>query len=304
VQAASTIGFLLLLPSVLSSDIPWDRKTDAWTIAGIALGANSFVGAPLAVPIIGAQGAQMLSMCGNLCCGLCLDWADGMISLADYGRLLAFFAVILGSLLDVSDAVSQESHPNQSMGGTLSFSDMLLVGNVVLGGMGVSIQSRSNGHHTKIFGCWTYAILINLGTFVVLVLPFTLYFWMYLGVTPAHSVEDWPRMFFDGAYFVFYFGSLAILPRFIGYTATPMMVKFGCLVASSVFDARGIMGHSVPFSRTRMASLMIVLVSVCFFSAQSGVAKFQTHKDLGAAPSVLEEAKCYGAALDSAKGSV
>jgi len=293
VQAASTVGFLLVLPAVLWSGIPWHKSTELWSVLGATLGANSLIACPLAVPIIGAQGALLTNRCGGLCCSLFLDWTDSTISLLDYGRLLAFVAVIAASFVDVTDAAHHATHP-KGTGGALKPSQLLLVAYVALGGMCITIQAKCNGRVTKDLGCWTYAIVINLGAFMLLALPLTLYCWVHLGVPPAYTANDWPRILFDGAYLVFYFGSMAILPRTIGYTAMSMMIMFGSMAASSAIDAYGITGSFVPFTETRGISLLVMMVGVFFFSGQSGQAvKSKSGEHPILTPLALEEAKGF-----------
>lgn len=80
----------------------------------------------------------------------------------------------------------------------------------------------------------------------------------------------WPLWLVAGFQSAFYIGSMAILPKLLGFTTSYLVVLAAKLVCSTVIDQLGLAGKVVKVSAERIVSLLLVFVGAGLFNAPLG----------------------------------
>lgn len=257
------LGGLMLVPRCIQSPEAVKRPKYWWSMLGGMFTVTSFFSIP-ATMLMGVQLVLLVMLLATLSTALVFDVRRGRVSLSDPRRLAGLGLVLVGLLLDALPAWAAGS----STGTTTAVLLLLLA--VFATGIGYGLQAKCNARLSRDLGSVSRATAFSAAVNTFCCLPFAAIIYFGLGVAPTLHTADWPLWMFAGLQSAFYVGSLAQLPKVLGYTAAYVVLLAGKLVSSSVADAMGLAGQRVPFSILRGVSLLLALAGAILFSAVRG----------------------------------
>jgi len=254
------IGGVMLLPRSIQAPGTVTRPKHWWSTLGGMYTVTSFFSIP-ATLAMGAQLVLLVMLLATLSTALVFDIRRGRVSLSDWWQLAGLGLVLLGLLLD-----GLPSWASGSSAGAGAAVPLLLLA-VFATGVGYGLQAKCNARLARDLGSTSRATAFSAAVSTLCSLPFAALVCFGFGVAPVLRGADWPLWAFAGLQSAFYVGSLAQLPKVLGYTAAYVVLLAGKLVSSSVADAAGLAGQRVPFSTLRGVSLVLALAGAVLFSA-------------------------------------
>lgn len=251
------LGGVALVPHAAVSSETFRGPKRWWSVLGGLWTLPSFVGIP-AGALLGIQLvllSQLLAMLGT---ALLFDLRRGRVHWTDATRMSGFLVVLGG--------VATDNFAFSSTGSSLTPLAALLLCGSFASGVGYAVQAKCNARLARDVGNTPRAVVISALVNIVAGLPLDLFLLFGKGVRPVADWRDWPLWVFAGAQSAFYIGSLAQLPRELGYTTSYLTLLLGKLISSSFVDALGLAGKVVPFEWKRGLAIALVLVGTALFS--------------------------------------
>lgn len=145
---------------------------------------------------------------------------------------------------------------------------------VFISGAGWVLQARCNVILAEAFGSSSRATSFSGFVTIFGSLLIDAYVYIMRGTLPeTPHLSELPLWLLAGLQTAFYFYSISLLPRLIGYTSLYIIALFGKLTTSGICDACGAMGTQLPFTLGRVLSLLIVFVGAAVDAYFSVVAK-------------------------------
>lgn len=273
------LGGLAVLPIAYLSASQCKAPTQWWSISGGLWTLPAF-GILIAAPNLGIQLTLLIGLVTQLSTTLLLDRLDGRYIFSSPTRLLAVGIVLFGVFLDHPNAtasfISTSEHTRLLYVSSSThhivespLMDQPMIRDVLLSavaGLGYTLQSKCNNVLSKDVGSAAGATAVSAAVNFLASLPIIWFLTARLNKWPTFLLQDWLRFAFAAFQSAFYIGSLAIVPKFIGYTTAFVAVHCGSLVASLVCDATGTLGKFIPVSTSRAIAVVLVLVGVWLFS--------------------------------------
>mmetsp|Transcript_84197 Transcript_84197/g.132983 ORF Transcript_84197/g.132983 Transcript_84197/m.132983 type:complete len:371 (-) Transcript_84197:290-1402(-) len=268
------LGGFAVLPVAYLTTTRCKAPTRWWSLSGGIWTIPAF-GIVIATPDLGIQLTLLIGLVAQLGATLLLDRLDGRLIFSPPSRSLAVGIVLLGVFLDQRNVLSSSHHhKSYSLLETTHVVKASSIGHnfvrdsslAALAGIGYTLQSKCNTVLAKDVGSAAGATAVSAVVKLLVSVPIIWYLCVCLDTWPTFLLQDWPRFVYAGFQSAFYIGSLAVLPRFIGYTTTFVAIHCGSFVTSILCDATETLGKRIPFSISRAVALMVVIVGVWMFS--------------------------------------
>eukprot|EP00401_Gymnodinium_catenatum_P079867 CAMPEP_0117501538 /NCGR_PEP_ID=MMETSP0784-20121206/23350_1 /TAXON_ID=39447 /ORGANISM="" /LENGTH=329 /DNA_ID=CAMNT_0005296795 /DNA_START=61 /DNA_END=1050 /DNA_ORIENTATION=+ len=254
------LGGVMLVPRAVFSPAPCRKPTYWWSLLGGIYSIPGFVGIP-AGNMMGVQVVLLVQLFAMLSTALAFDFRRGHVQLTDMKQLGGFCVVIAGVVVDNASSMSF-SGPNVLV-------SLILLLLVFSSGVGYGLQAKCNGRLARDVGSSSRATIISAIVCLVATAPVNAYLCWGDGVQPRFRWNDWYFWAFAGFQSAFYIGSLAKLPQYLGYTTSYLVLLVGKLGSSTVVDAMGVTGKTVPFGALRAMSLVLVFIGTALFSGKA-----------------------------------
>jgi len=218
---------------------------------------------------------------------LAMDILDGRVSLADCMKALGLLVVFIGIGLD------SLGHGN-STGSGFGLQGVFLLAMVAVSGVGYGLQARCNGGLAEDVGSGARATMISAAVNILCSLPIDC--WIFWGkrVSPTFDVSLWYLWLVAGFQSAFYIGSMAYLPKVLGFTTCYVVTLSAKLLTSLVVDDFGLTGSIVPITFARTASVVCVVSGAIIFNSRqtSGSSSSEDDED-GASVVSLGEGRSF-----------
>eukprot|EP00929_Paragymnodinium_shiwhaense_P078257 TRINITY_DN40533_c0_g1_i1.p1 TRINITY_DN40533_c0_g1~~TRINITY_DN40533_c0_g1_i1.p1 ORF type:complete len:358 (+),score=46.75 TRINITY_DN40533_c0_g1_i1:86-1159(+) len=265
------MGGIELVPLALQASQPWGLPTRWWHLLGGLCSLPSFITIP-AGGLLGSQLVLVTQLGALLTTFLLMDLLDGNLKLTNYMRLLGFALVLGGVGLD---------NTGIAVGEASAVKTALMLAAVAFSGVCYALQARLNGRLAEDVGSPARATCISAMVCVCCSLPIMA--WLRWGrqVQVSLDVRFWPLWIVVGFQSAFYIGSMATLPRLLGFTTSYTITLTAKLATSLLVDALGFTGHRIPVTEMRVISLGCLLVGAVIFNSFGNESKSEE----------LEEAK-------------
>lgn len=255
---STLLGGIALLPVAARKPATAARwPSQKWLMLGGLCTLPAFVCIP-AGKILGVQLVLLLQLMGMLSTALALDVRSDRLKLADKARLLGFGLVLSG--------VSFEGLQGASGGAFSGLSSQVMISAVFFTGVGFATQANCNGRLAQDVGGAVRATVISACVTVLGSIPIQIFLIFGAEVNPHLSLADWPLWIYAALQSVCYVGSLAVLPRSLGFTTTYLTLLMGKLVSSAIIDTQGLVAAPKPLTLLKCVSLAFVVAGATLFS--------------------------------------
>jgi len=277
------LGGVWVMPRSVTAPTPCQRPGRWWSLFGGIFTVTSFVAIP-AGQALGVQVVLLVQLVALLGTALVFDLRRGAVKLNDLKRIGGFAVVLAGVALDNLGGMSG--------GGDVSpgLSAIYLAG-TFFSGVGYAVQAKCNGRLARDLGSTARATAVSAMVYVIFGSPATMWLALHDHVKLVFHAPDWPLWLFCSFQSAFYIGSLAKLPKSLGYTTSYLTLLVGKLVSSSVVDAVGLTGKRVPFDALRAAALTLVMLGIALFSGV--MSKRDTSTECVAQDDFMQEVASY-----------
>lgn len=252
-------GMQLLIPSFYSK-VEWKRPSKWWSYFGGVCSLLGFITVS-AAPILGVQLMLMIQMIGLLGTFFLIDICLGSVKLSDWQKPVGFSIALLGVAIDNLSMFSDTSEITSSW--------MLHFVGTFLSGVGYALQARCNGALAEDLGGPARAASVSAVVNIVAGAPIILWIAFSLEVPVTLDLWLWPLWLVAGFQSAFYIGSMAMLPKILGFTTCYLAVLSSKLVCSSFVDEFGLGGKVVEITWNRIVSLAVVILGSFIFNSAS-----------------------------------
>jgi uncharacterized membrane protein YdcZ (DUF606 family) len=182
---------------------------------------------------------------------------DGMVKLSEYPKVLALLVIFTGVFLESFGSGKSAS------GG---FQALILLPLVAVTGIGFALQSKCNNALAEDLGSSARATVVSACVNLFCSVPINLYIYFGLDVSPSVHKDYWYLWIVAGFQSAFYVGSMAYIPRVLGFTRCYVITLTAKLSVSLFIDSEGLSGEIVPVTVSRVAALIIVLLGSIVFN--------------------------------------
>jgi len=279
---AVAFGAVELLPLSVRASKPLAKPMRWWHLAGGVCSLPAFF-TIAAASMFGTQAVLVVQLAGLLATFFMIDLVDGRVKLTEYSKILALIFIFIGVGLDSAGSQSSTS------GGPVA---VLLLPLVALSGIGYALQSKCNNALAEHWGSTARATVASGCIYLCCSLPFDLYINFGCNVPPQFDTGYWYLWLVAGFQSAFYLGSMAYLPRVLGYTKCYVVILVAKLSMGLFIDAKGYAGKVVPVTLSRVFALVIVLLGSITLNAG-------TKKDDAQVPACSNEEEVAGEAVCS-----
>eukprot|EP00928_Gymnodinium_smaydae_P002963 TRINITY_DN11081_c0_g1_i2.p1 TRINITY_DN11081_c0_g1~~TRINITY_DN11081_c0_g1_i2.p1 ORF type:complete len:374 (+),score=79.32 TRINITY_DN11081_c0_g1_i2:905-2026(+) len=286
------LGGVMLLPRLVSAT-PCRKPGRWWSVLGGVCGSLGFVAAPAGAQA-GVQVVLLVQLLAMLSTAFVFDFRRGTVSLSDFTRLSGFLVVVAGVAIENVGALKDPGAGSTSGSGSL-LSTLILLLAVACSGVGYALQAKCNARLARDLGSTARSTAFSATVTVLTMLPIMCYMVVGRGIRPVFNVkETWYLWCFSGFQSAFYIGSLASLPKVLGYTTSYLTLLVGKLVASSIIDNYGWAGKVHLFDWERALALSFVFFGTALFSRTSTSAPPRQQEG------VAEVTSCHPSFVDGA----
>eukprot|EP00931_Biecheleriopsis_adriatica_P007100 TRINITY_DN108415_c0_g1_i1.p1 TRINITY_DN108415_c0_g1~~TRINITY_DN108415_c0_g1_i1.p1 ORF type:complete len:384 (+),score=64.30 TRINITY_DN108415_c0_g1_i1:64-1215(+) len=256
---AVIMGGLELIPLSFSSSAPWQKPRRWWHVAGGLCSLPAF-GTIVAGAQLGTQLVIVTQLGALMGTFLAMDVIDGRVSLSDYAKGLGLLLVIGG--------IAMESFGGDvRLGSSAASIGMLAL--VAASGVGYALQSRCNGALADDLGSGARATMVSALVNICCGLPIDAWVFWGTGTSPTFDTRYWYLWLVAGFQSAFYIGSMAYLPKVLGFTTTYVITLSAKLLTSLAIDDLGLVGTAIPIDATRVVSVLCVLGGALMFNMSS-----------------------------------
>eukprot|EP00929_Paragymnodinium_shiwhaense_P007528 TRINITY_DN111447_c0_g1_i1.p1 TRINITY_DN111447_c0_g1~~TRINITY_DN111447_c0_g1_i1.p1 ORF type:complete len:367 (+),score=34.81 TRINITY_DN111447_c0_g1_i1:141-1241(+) len=259
------MGGVELMPLALKAPKPWGKPSRWWHLLGGFCSLPAFVTIP-AGTLLGSQLVLVTQLAALLATFLLMDLIDGKVKLTNYMRLVGFCLVLGGVALD---------NIGLKVGKASSLKAVVMLAAVALSGVSYALQARFNGRLAEDVGSSARATCVSAMVCVFLSLPVVAWIRFDIGVAVELDTRFWPLWVVAGFQSAFYIGSMAKLPRLLGFTTCYTITLGAKLATSLMVDSLGFTGTRIPVTFLRVASLACVLVGAVIFNSFKAGDTFQ-----------------------------
>mmetsp|Transcript_141661 Transcript_141661/g.249918 ORF Transcript_141661/g.249918 Transcript_141661/m.249918 type:complete len:344 (+) Transcript_141661:39-1070(+) len=256
---AILMGGLELLPLTLCAEKPVTKPKRWWHLAGGVTSLPSFF-TTSAGALLGSQVVLVVQLAGLLTTFYLCDLMDEKVRLKDYAKSLALLVIFVGVFLDADGT-----------GGSMvdSFAAIAMIFLVAVTGVGFALSSKCNSALADDLGSAPRASVISACVNTLFSVPINLY--IYFGCNIAFSIDtrSWYWWLATGFQSAFYTGSMAYLPKTLGFTRCYVITLAAKMVTSLFIDAYGLTGESISVSFKRVCALMFVSVGAIWFNVSN-----------------------------------
>jgi len=215
-----------------------------------------------ASPFLGMQLTLMVQLVGIIGTFFAFDIIDGNVRLRDWEKLFGFLVAVLGVGVDNIGAFRGET--------PITGKWIIFMISVFVSGIGFALQSKCNNVLAQDLGSPARAAMVSALVSLVAGMPVVLWIWLGEDVPLRIDPSLWWLWILAGAQSALYIGSMAILPKLLGFTTSYMLILAAKLITSTFVDAFGLVGTVMPVSWSRLLSLALVLLGASTFNSTCG----------------------------------
>lgn len=250
-------GLQLTVPSFRSKEV-WSRPVRWWPWLGGVCGLFGFVTVS-ATPLLGVQVVITMQLLGILVTFFMFDILDGTVKFGDWQKPLGFTIAVLGVAMDNLSIFQTTQHINADW--------IFHFAGTFLSGVGYALQAKCNGALAQDIGGPARAAMVSAAVNFTAGVPIAFYIAYGRGVPLTLDASLWPLWPLAGLQSAFYIGSMAVLPKLLGFTTCYLAVLSSKLVSSSLADELALSGTQVPVTMNRAVALLFVMVGAYIFNA-------------------------------------
>mmetsp|Transcript_87413 Transcript_87413/g.245379 ORF Transcript_87413/g.245379 Transcript_87413/m.245379 type:complete len:368 (+) Transcript_87413:153-1256(+) len=263
-ELAVAMGGLQLAVLSFASKAPWTWPSPWWSYFGGVCSLPGYITIS-AAQVLGVEMLLMTQLVGLLGTFFVLDLADGTIRLGNWPKPVGLFFVVIGVVVDKLLASSGDGAK------AIDINWIVHVVGAFCSGVGFALQAKCNGALAHCIGGPARAAMICAVVNVLASSPLSVYIRFGMEVPLSLDSKIWPMWFAAGFQSAFYVSSMALLPRFLGFTTCYLAVLSSKLFCSAVVDATGLTGGSrVALSAERILSIFVVLFGATLFQGRCG----------------------------------
>lgn len=256
---AVVMGGLELLPLTFCSEKPATKPKRWWHLAGGVMSLPSFF-TTSAGALLGSQVVLVLQLAALLTTFYLCDLIDEKVRLQDYAKSLALLIIFVGVVLEADGT-------GVSMAG--SFESIAMIFLVAVTGVGFALSSKCNSALADDLGSAPRASVVSACINTLFSVPINAYIYFGCNIVFSADTRSWYWWLATGFQNAFYTGSMAYLPKTLGFTRCYVITLSAKMVTSLLIDAYGLTGESISVSVKRICALLIVCAGAIWFNTSS-----------------------------------
>jgi uncharacterized membrane protein YdcZ (DUF606 family) len=144
---------------------------------------------------------------------------------------------------------------------------LVLLGLVAISGIGFAMQSKCNNALADDLGSAARATVVSACVNILFSIPIDIYLLCGRQIPVSIDGSYWYFWLVAGFQSAFYIGSMAYLPKVLGFTSCYVITLAAKLVTSLLVDAYGLTGDTVSISLPRVGAVVVVLMGSVMFNA-------------------------------------
>lgn len=255
---AVAMGGFEMIPLAIKAEKPATLPKRWWHLAGgcCALPAFSVVAAG---SMMGSQVVLVVQLATLLTTFFVIDVMDGRVRLREHAKVAALLVIFGGTWL--------ESGGSKTGGMSGGFEAIVMLTLVAISGVGFALQSKCNNALAEDVGSAARASVLSACVNTLVSIPICLFIYFGLNVPVSFSLSSRYLWLAAGFQSAFYVGSMAYLPKALGFTRCYVITLVAKMVTSLVVDACGMVGEPIPLSALRVCALLAVLLGAVIFNS-------------------------------------